>query len=212
MAKLSKTQQKLNTVLDRQRNYKKLREKTGLESKRLSEIRSGKVKPTRSEVGKISRYKVEEAAKRRGETLGIKDIIRITGFREATVRKVLSSGAMKITKKKIDTDTSILLKTKENVNYRLGIVVYINLKGTKGYTISLIKRLDYKLLGNTATTIDHYWSEYEVGQLYAVTITAYRIGEYQNLKETITAYCERIIQGDNEYADIELLYRYLGGE
>ena len=58
--KLSKTQQKILDILASDRNYTKLRQKTGLESKRIKQIREGKgEKPSRSEISKISHYQVE---------------------------------------------------------------------------------------------------------------------------------------------------------
>jgi hypothetical protein len=60
MAKISKTVQKLIDILEKERNYGKLRKATGLESKRIKAIRTGKEKPTRSEIAKIAKYTPSE--------------------------------------------------------------------------------------------------------------------------------------------------------
>lgn len=208
--KKSKTQQKIQKQYDLHRTYKDMSARTGIDNKRLGKIRKGITKPTRSEVSKITHFKVFEPKKIPGNEVSSKDIATSTGFMVSTVETVLKAGKPRVTKKYLNEDNSYKLKTKENINYVFEAVVYVNLHNEVGH-VSASKRFDFKMLDTLPIYEEH--RDLESGTLYAFTIYVFRLHQYTNFKSLIEKQIERILNvstDDEESYEIGSLLDLIG--
>jgi hypothetical protein len=194
--KPSKTQQKIQEFFSMSKRYAAMTKATGIESKRLSQIRRGKgEKPTRSEIGKIARFKIPTTQKTTGQEISLGDIQRSSGMSKDEIRKAVNTGRYKVTKKYLAKDGTYVLKTKEASNYLLMMVIHMNLQ-TGEYKIGLSKRFAFNILGKTETTYEEFE---ENGKRYSFTITVYRLHQYTNLKaKVIEALNEIAKAGDDD--------------
>lgn len=177
-------------------------EKTGIDSKRLGQIRAGKGdKPTRSEIGKLSRFKIIDTKKTQGQEVTLDDIKRSTGMSKDEIRKALSGGSAKVTKKYVNDDT-YLLKTKDNTNYLLMMVIHVNLQ-TGNVDIGLSKRFEFKILGDTGTRYEEFKGA--SGKRYAFTITVFRLHRYTNLKSQVETAIKQVVATKNERVESDAI-------
>lgn len=189
--KPTKTQAKIQRQYDEHHSYKRMVSSTGIDSKRLGQIRAGKgEKPSRSEISRIAYYKVQTPSKRPGQQVTIDDIKKSTGFSKDAIRAALKSGSSRVTRKTVDDDNTYLLKTADNANFRLMMVVHINVQ-TGDSQIGLSKRYDFKILGATGTRYEEFRGL--SGNLYAFTITVFRLHQYTNLKPKVERAVKKIV-------------------
>jgi|SRR5271157_614475 len=200
MPKLTKTQEKLQKQFDLHRNYKDVVARTGIEAKRLGQIRLGKVKPTAQETAKIRSFRVYEEKRFTGQQITNDIISRESGFSLDEVKNAVTAKKVPITRKILKDDNSIELITKDKVNYYLMMSIYVNYR-TKDKQFGLSKRYQYKMID---TNTNYFLGNDIEGKTYSFRLEIFRIYGHNGLKQKVDNLLDKLLNAE-EYDHDETL-------